>query len=119
MVNDNSKVNYNSGNKIMYNTEVLKSDLCDYNDAFTLVKGDNTVPAATEIQVAFKKCASFTECITKIDGTTIDDAEDSNLVMPMYSLIEYSSNYPTYLLILIILLQKPIILNLSSIRLNY
>ena len=45
------------------------------------------------IQVAFKKYAPFTKCITKIDGTTIDDAEDLDLVMPMYNLIEYSSNY--------------------------
>ena len=43
--------------------------------------------------VAFKNCAPFTKCITKIDGTTIDDAEDSDLVMPMYNSIEYSSNY--------------------------
>ena len=50
------------------------------------------VTAAPETQVAFKNCAPFTKCITKIDGTTIDDAENLDLVMPMYSLIEYSSN---------------------------
>ena len=44
-------------------------------------------------QVAFKNCAPFTNCITQIDGTTIDDAEDLDLVMPMYDLIEHSSNY--------------------------
>ena len=38
-------------------------------------------------------CAPFTKCITKIDETTIDDTEDSDLVMPMYNLIEHSSNY--------------------------
>ena len=46
-------------------------------------------------QVAFKNCASFrsfSECITKIDGTTIDDAEYEDLVMLMYSLIKYSLN---------------------------
>ena len=35
----------------------------------------------------------LTKCITKIDETTIDDAEDLDLVMPIYNLIEYSSNY--------------------------
>ena len=44
-------------------------------------------------QAAFKKCAPFTKCIRKINGTAIVDAKDLNLVMPMYNLIEYSSNY--------------------------
>ena len=91
--NDNSKANDNTANEIIYNTEVLKSNLCDYNDAYILVKGDVTVTAVPAIQVSFKNCAPFTKCITKIDGTTIDDAEDLDLVMPMYNLIEYSSNY--------------------------
>ena len=86
------KWSYDEGNEVIYNTEVLKSNLCDYNDAYILVRGDITVTAATT-QVAFKNCAPFTKCITKIDGTTIDDAEDLDLVMPMYNLIEYSSNY--------------------------
>ena len=92
-VNGNSKANDNAANEIIYNTEVLKSNLCDYNDAYILVKGDVTVTAVPAIQVSFKNCAPFTKCITKIDGTTIDDAEDLDLVMPMYNLIEYSSNY--------------------------
>ena len=92
-INDNSKANDNAANEIIYNTEVLKSNLCDYNDAYILVKGDVTVTAVPAIQVSFKNCAPFTKCITKIDGTTIDDAEDLDLVMPMYNLIEYSSNY--------------------------
>ena len=90
IVNDNSKANYNVGNEIIYNTEVLKSNLCDYNNAYILVRGDITVKAAPATQVAFKNCAPFTKCITKIDGTTIDDAKDLDLVMPMYNLIEYS-----------------------------
>ena len=60
--------------------EVLKSNLCDYNDAYILVKGDIIVPTAPERQVAFKNCAPFTKCITKIDRTIIDDAEDLDLV---------------------------------------
>ena len=93
IVNDNSKANYDVANEITYNTEVLKSSLCDYNDAYILVRGDIAATVAPATQVAFKNCAPFTKCITKIDETTIDDAEDLDLVMPMYNLIEYSSNY--------------------------
>ena len=49
--------------------------------------------ASLTTPVAFKNCASFVKCITKIDEATIDDAEDLDLVMPMYNLIKYSSNY--------------------------
>ena len=49
--------------------------------------------ASPATQVAFKSYAPFTKCITKIDETTIYDAEDLDLVMPMYNLIECSSNY--------------------------
>ena len=52
-----------------------------------LVTGDITVVAAPAIQVAIKNCAPFTKCISKIDGT-IDDAEDLDLVMPMYNRIQ-------------------------------
>ena len=46
IANDNSNVNYDEGNEINYNTEVLKSNLCDYKDAYILVKGDITVTIA-------------------------------------------------------------------------
>ena len=75
-------------------TEVLKSNLCNYKDAYILVRGDITAAAGHATQVAFKNCAPFTNCMTKINGTTIDDAEDLlDLVMSMYNLIECISNY--------------------------
>ena len=129
IVNDNSKWNYDATNEVTYNTEILKSNLCDYNDAYSLVRRDITVMAVPTTQVAFKNCLPFTKCITKIDETEIDDAKNFDLVMPMYSLIEYNSNYFEMAgcswffklkhLILIITLQTLIILNISSIRLNY
>ena len=70
-VNGNSKSNYGVGTEIIYNTEVLKSNLCDYNDASVLVRGDITVTAAPETQVAILNCALFTKCTTKIDEATI------------------------------------------------
>ena len=94
IVNDNSKANYDAGNGITYNAEVLKSNPSDYNDAYILVRCNITATAAPQIQVEFKNCVAFTKFVTKIDGTTIDDAENLDLVMPMYNLIEYSSNYP-------------------------
>ena len=60
---------------------------------FTLVSGDVIIRGHNVAQGAFKKCATFTKCVTKIDGTTADDPEDLDLVMPINNLLEYSSNY--------------------------
>ena len=48
---------------------MLKSNLCDYNDAYILVRSDIAIMGHQVTQVAFKNCAPFTKCITKIDGT--------------------------------------------------
>ena len=81
---------------------MLRSSLCDYSDAYILVKGNITVnntaadgAAAnnTNKKVIFKNCAPFTDCISKINNTQIDNAEYTDIVMPMYNLIEYSDNY--------------------------
>ena len=79
-------------------------------------------------QVAFKNCAPFIKCITKINGLTIADAEDLDMVMPMYNLVKCSSNYSDMTgsgfiletqLLLILILKTLTILSLSSINLNY
>ena len=130
IVNDNWKANYEEGNEITYNTEVLKSNLCDYNDAYILVRGNVTVETSPSAQVAFKICAPFTKCITKIAETIIDHAEDLDLVIPIYNLIIYTSNYSETTinlwfiqkmkqLILMLILLMIIIISLLSIRLNY
>ena len=93
IVINNSKLNYDVGSKSIYNTEGLKSNLCDYNDTFIFVKGDITVTASSVIPVAFKKYAPFSKCITKIDGTTTNVTAYLDLIMSMYSLKQYSSNY--------------------------
>ena len=79
-------------NEIIYNSEVLKSSLCDYSDTYILLRGNITVIAAPETQVVFTNCTPFTKCISKIDKA-IDDVENLDLVMPMYNLTEYSSGY--------------------------
>ena len=92
-VNDLSNTNYDVGNEINYNTKISKSNLCDYNYAYISVTGYITVVAGPTTQASFKNCALFTKCMKKIGGTTIDDAGNLDLVMPMYNLIAYSSNY--------------------------
>ena len=86
IVNDQSNANYNAGKEIIHNTEVLKSNLCHYNNTDISVRGNITI-------IGHQNCAPFTKCTTKIEETTIDEAEDLDLVMPVYNLIEYSSNY--------------------------
>ena len=93
IVKCNSNSNYAAAYEISYITGILKSNICDYSNAYILVTGEITVVAAPATKIAFKNCAPFTKCITKTDGTRIDDTEDLDLVIAMYNLIEHSSNY--------------------------
>ena len=81
---------------------MLKSSLCDYNDAYVLVKGtivvNNTTATDADAnnakeKVIFKNCAPFINCISEINNTQVDYAKHIDIVMPMYNLIEYSGNY--------------------------
>ena len=80
---------------------MLISSLCDCSDSYILVKGTITIAntgtaAASDNRnkkVIFKSCAPFKIYISKIDNTQVDGAHDIGVVMPMYNLIEYSSNY--------------------------
>ena len=77
MVYNHSNANYDVGNEIIYKTEVSKSNLCDYNNTCILVRGDiNNVGHNLATKITFKTCAPFTKCITKMNGRTIDDADD-------------------------------------------
>ena len=95
-------IEINDESRGAYKTTMLKSSLCDYSDAYILVKRtitvNNTAAAGaaannTNEKVIFKNCAPFTSCISEINNTQIDNAKDIDLVMPMYNLIEYSDNY--------------------------
>ena len=81
---------------------MLKSSLCDYSNAYILVKGRITITGADAAArqaderdkgVAFKNCAPFTNCISEINNTQVDNAKEFDIVMPMYNLIEYSDSY--------------------------
>ena len=80
---------------------MLKSSLCDYSDAYIHVKGKITITGARDNEaarhadernkgVAFKNCAPFIICISKINNTQIDNCKDIDIIMSMYNLIEYS-----------------------------
>ena len=81
---------------------MLKSSLWDYSDVYILVKGtiavSNTAAADadannTNKKVIFKNCAQFTNWISEINNTQVDNAKDIDVIILMYNLIEYSDNY--------------------------
>ena len=92
---------YKPNKQIRFKTSMLRSDLCDFSDAYIVVKGDITLTKTNEREIidirnsflAFKNNAPFTNCISKINYVLTDNAEDLDIVMPMYNLIEYSKNY--------------------------
>ena len=101
-INDESRGTYSVNRQINFKISMLRSSLCDYSDAYILVKGNisvnNTAGANadannTNKKVIFKNCAPFTNCISKINNTQVDNAKDIDIVMSMYNLIEYSDNY--------------------------
>ena len=119
-VYDQSEGNYNVNKEIRIKTSMLRSDLCDFNDACIVVKENivdrkaftandfdepnNTAANETATNTAnnnaygekkfvFKNNAPFINCISKINVVQIDNTEDLDVVMPMYNLLEYSKNY--------------------------
>ena len=89
---------YNENKSIRFKTPMLRSDLCDYADAYILVNGTITVAGnqprdRQNKPVILKNNTPFVSCITRINGELIEDADDLDIVMPMYNLLEYSKNY--------------------------
>ena len=79
---------YDENKSIRFKTPMLRSDLYDYADAYILVNGTITVTSQNK-----KYNASFISCITRINADLIEDADDLDIVMPMYNLLEYSKHY--------------------------
>ena len=100
-INDNIRGAYSPNKQIRFKKTMLRSSLCCYSDAYILVKGNiavnntGTGEAQTnrDKKVIFKHCAPFTNCISKINNTQIDNAQYIDIVMPMYNLREYTDNY--------------------------
>ena len=90
---------YKWSKQIRFKTSMLRSDLCDFSDADIVVKVTLTKTANRDFIdvrnrfLALKNNAPFTNCTSKINNVLIDNAEDLDVVMSMYNLIEYSKNY--------------------------
>ena len=104
-INDDLRGTRNTNNQIKFKTSMLRSSLCDYSDVYVPVSGAITIAGAGDNDAArrlngrnkgviFKNCAPFTDCISEINNTQIDNAKYIHVVMPMYNLNEYSHNYP-------------------------
>ena len=96
-INDESRAVYTTGSDIKFKTTMLRSSLCDYSDAYILVKGNISVSNSaaadadannTNKNVAFKICASLIECISKINNTDIDNAQDIDITYCWLLIIE-------------------------------
>ena len=99
---DESRETCNKSIQIKFKTSIIRSNLCDYSDAYIHVKGtiQFTNTAAQGISannrnkgVTFKNCAPFINCINRINNTQGDDAHDIDVVMLAYKLLEYSNVY--------------------------
>ena len=84
-----TKGKYKQGDTIKFETETVKSSLCDYSDAFILVTRNITVAADDNTDVALKNCAPFSACTTKINDIFVDKANHIYIAMPMYSLWQF------------------------------
>ena len=102
-INDDSRGTYTNPD-IKFKSTMLKSNLCDYANAYMFVTGTVTITGHGDDEVAkqleernkggiLKNCATFSKCISRVKGTDIDNARDIDIVMPIYNLIEYSNNY--------------------------
>ena len=102
LINDENNTNYgvnkdtgaDNPDTIKYDTRVLKPNLCDYAEAYILVDVTiRTAAADANTRLALKNCAPFTKCNLEINDEHVDTAENLDITMPMYNLIEYSDNY--------------------------
>ena len=102
IINDENNTNYgvnkdtgaDNPDTIKYDTRVLKPNLCDYAEAYILIDGTIRAAAAdANTRLALKNCAPFTKCNLEINDEHVDTAENLDITMPMYNLIEYSDNY--------------------------
>ena len=97
-VNDLSNGQYSDNQNIRFKTSMLGSNLYDYSDAYIVVKGRISVKGTNNAntrnkKLTFKNNAQFRSCISKINNTFSDIAEDFDIAMEMYNLLEYSDNY--------------------------
>ena len=94
-INDEERGTYNINSQIKFKESMLRSSLCDYSNAYILARAIITVAVLAagegnnDMQVVFKDCAPFLNSISKINNTQLDNAKYIDVVMPMYTLMEY------------------------------
>ena len=98
-INNDARGTHNKDSQIKFKTSLLKSSLCDYSDAYILVKRTLSIEPQAEDnlnnadkKVVFKSCAPFTDCTSETNNTQIYIGKDIDVVMPIYNVIEYSNN---------------------------
>ena len=90
---------YNTNKQMRFKTSMLRSDLCDFSEAYIVVIGTVTVSAderdrdEMKRQVILKNNVPFFSCISKINSVLVENAEDLDIVMPMYNFLKYSKSY--------------------------
>ena len=118
IINDENNTNYgvnkdtgaDNPDTIKYDTRVLKPNCCDYAEAYILVDGTiRAVAADGNTRLALKNCAPFTKCNLKINDEHVDTAENLDIVIPTYNLIEYS---------IIIKIHQQLFINLKEMNLQ-
>ena len=102
IINDENNTNYgvnkdtgaDNPDTIKYDTRVLNPNLCDYAEVYILIDGTiRATNAVNATRLALKNCAPFTKCNLGINDEHVNTAENLDIVIPMYNLIEYSDNY--------------------------
>ena len=97
-VQSQSGSTYNTGKPIRFKISMLRSDLCDYSDAYVWVKGKVIVTnpndnANFNKELTLKNNAPSISCISKINGELVENAKDLDIIISMYNLLKYSKNY--------------------------
>ena len=90
IVNDHNNGNYSQGDDV----QIVKPFLCDYSDAYILVTGNIKVQNGHDAtRVSIKKCHPFTRASFKLNNEQVDTADNLDLTMNLYNMLEYSDNY--------------------------
>ena len=85
---------YENDSTIKFTTEVVKPNVCGYSDAYILVKGNIAVVNGNNNSlVSFKNCSPFTRCVTHVNDEHVETADNVDIIMNFYNLIEHSDSY--------------------------
>ena len=95
IVNDHNNGNYSQGydvrSIVKFDAEIVRPFLCDYSDAYILVTGNIKVQNGNDAtRVAIKNCHPFTRASFKLNNKQVDTADNLDLTMNLYNILEYS-----------------------------